>query len=175
MFWPADLSKREAELSIIPKLLETQDQFIAILSVPVADLEKLFEVVNASTLSANLFLKHLVVLADFGGEMIQRVNSRFDSLFPAGEMQYFLNGNPVSYQFKQLPVTRLNNESLRISGKRLLEKHSMNELLQDVVALLLFGSSSNDEQISSILSKCEIGSYLGQPDKLAKFIKQRYI
>ncbi|MEH2092430.1 MULTISPECIES: hypothetical protein [unclassified Nostoc] len=36
MFWPSELSRQEAELSIIPKLIETQDQFIAILSKAVA-------------------------------------------------------------------------------------------------------------------------------------------
>jgi hypothetical protein len=31
IFWPSDLSQEEAKLSILPKLLETQEQFIAIL------------------------------------------------------------------------------------------------------------------------------------------------
>jgi len=30
-FWPDELAQKEAELSIIPKLLETQDNFISIL------------------------------------------------------------------------------------------------------------------------------------------------
>jgi hypothetical protein len=37
MFWPSDLSQKQAELSIIPKLIETQEEFIAILSVPVSE------------------------------------------------------------------------------------------------------------------------------------------
>ncbi|GAB6286543.1 MAG: hypothetical protein STSR0009_27440 [Methanoregula sp.] len=28
MFWPTEISEREAEISILPKLIETQDQFI---------------------------------------------------------------------------------------------------------------------------------------------------
>ena len=59
MFWPADLSQQEAELSIIPKLLETQEEFISILSVKVNDLNGLFQVIDAATLSGNMFLKHL--------------------------------------------------------------------------------------------------------------------
>lgn len=50
MFWPSDLSQKEAELSIIPKLLETQDQFIAILSISVSSLEALFQILNSSNL-----------------------------------------------------------------------------------------------------------------------------
>jgi hypothetical protein len=69
MFWSSELSKQEAELSIIPKLLETQDQFIGILSISVSNLDGLFQIVESSNLPANIFLKHLIVLADFGGEM----------------------------------------------------------------------------------------------------------
>ena len=65
-FWPAELSELESKISVIPLLLKTQDQFIALLSVPSKSLEKLFEIVESSTLKLNLFLKHLVILADFG-------------------------------------------------------------------------------------------------------------
>jgi len=92
-FWPQELSQQEAELSIIPKLLDTQDDFISILRVPVADIDGIFGIVDTSTLPANLFLKHLVVLADFGGEMLQRVNKQFQSLFPEKTLAYLWTTN----------------------------------------------------------------------------------
>jgi hypothetical protein len=92
MFWPSELSEEAAKLSVIPLLLKTQDEFIAILSVPVPDLRNLFQIVNASSFSGNLFLKHLVILADFGGEQLQRINSSFEMLFPSGKMEYLWNG-----------------------------------------------------------------------------------
>lgn len=176
LFWPQELSQKEAELSVIPKLLETQDQFISILSINVSDLEGLFQVINASSLPANLFLKHLVVLADFGGEMLQRINNEFASLFPSKQLDYLWDSQQRTYQFKQLPVTgNLSNNKLGVAGKNLLEKRPLSDLLQDVVALLLLGSASIDENVANVLAKCEISNYLGQPDKLEKFIKQRYI
>jgi hypothetical protein len=176
MFWPSDLSQQEAELSIIPKLLETQDEFISILSVKVNDVNGLFQVVNAATLSANMFLKHLVVLADFGGEMLQRLNSQFNFLFPSKRLDYIWNTQTLSYQFESLPVTgKLNNEKLGINGKKLLEKQDLSRLHKDIIAVLLFGSTSSNETSAHVLAKCEISNYLGQPDKLDKFIKQRYI
>lgn len=39
MFWPPEISEEAAKLSVIPILLETQDEFIAILSVPVPNLK----------------------------------------------------------------------------------------------------------------------------------------
>ncbi len=92
MFWPSELSQKEAELSVIPRLLETQDQFIAILSVDVLILDDLFQIINSSKLPANMFVKHLTVIADFGGEMLQRVNSQFGLIFPASDMKYLWNG-----------------------------------------------------------------------------------
>lgn len=175
LFWPEELSQKAATLSVIPKLLETQDQFIAILSLRVRDLESLFSVIQSSELSANLFLKHLVVLSDFGGEMLQRVNSEFSSFFPNREMIYLWNGEERTYRFKALPVKALTNARLGISGKRLLAPMPLNELHQDVIALLLLGGASIDETVAQWLERCEVSAYLGKPDELTKFIKQRYI
>jgi hypothetical protein len=176
MFWPAELSQKEAELSVIPKLIETQDDFIAILAVKVPDLNGLFTIINTSTFPANLFLKHLAVLADFGGEMLQRVNREFTLLFPAGELDYFWNDEQRTYRLTSLPLTgNLSNDRLGINGKRLIEERPLTDLLKDVIALLTFGSASTSEYAAQVLAKCEIGNYLGEPDKLEQFIKQRYI
>ncbi|MDJ0515618.1 MAG: hypothetical protein QNJ74_04905 [Trichodesmium sp. MO_231.B1] len=64
----------EAELSIMPLLLKTQEKFIKILSIDILELEDLFTIVNSSVLSGNLFVKHLVIMADFGGEMLKRIS-----------------------------------------------------------------------------------------------------
>ena len=110
IFWPSELSKKEAELSIIPKLLETQEQFIAILSVSVSSLNGLFQIIDSSNLQANLFLKHLIVLADFGGEMLQRLNTQFNSILPSRRLDYLWNGENYCYIFRILPVKgQLNN------------------------------------------------------------------
>ncbi len=175
MFWPYELSEEAAKLSVIPKLLETQDEFIAILGVPVPDMYSLFKVITASSFSANLFLKHLIILADFWGEQLQRVNSNFSMLFPDNRIEYYWNGNLHSYKFQELPVSNLTNTKLGVSSKKLLKKRKLDALLQDVAAILLFGGASTNSSTSEILSKCEVGEYVGQPDKLAQFIKQRYI
>ena len=176
MFWPAELSQQEADRSVIPKLLETQDQFIAILSVDVSSLEAFFNVVESSKLSNNLFLKHMVVLADFSGEMLQRINRAFSELFPSKILYYTWDNQPYSYQFTTLPIQGvLNNNRLRISGRTLLEDYPVDGLFKDVVVLLLHGSTSTDEHVAEVLTKCEIGSYLGKPGQLAQYMRQRYI
>jgi hypothetical protein len=175
-FWPEDLSEKEAEVSIIPMLLATQDQFIAILAVDTDDLDRFFEVIKASSLSPNLFLKHLVVLSDFGGEMLQRVNSQFDFLFPNKTLKFVWNSKKDIYTFKKLPLKGiLNNDKLGLSGKKLLEKVELSDLHKDIISLLLLGSACVVEHTAQILEKCEISNYLGNLEKLNKFIKERYI
>jgi len=176
-FWPSELSEMEAKLSVIPLLLKTQDQFISIISVETPDLDRLFDIVEASSLSANLFLKHLVILADYGGEMLQRVSNEFLTLFPARELRYNWCGRQQAYAFKALPNRKFSNPALKIDGKELLNKYPLDDLQRDAIALLLFGSAYSDDnqEVASTLSKCEIGEYLGKPDELATFIKQRYI
>jgi hypothetical protein len=167
----------EANISVIPLLLKTQDQFIHILSIETDELDKLFDIIEASSLTANLFLKHLVILADFGGEMLKRVSREFDLLFPDGKLNYVWRDQERSYGFKVLPRKKFSNTSLNIDGKKLFVNHPLNDLQRDAVTLLLFGSGYSDEdlEVASTLAKCEIGNYLGKPDELATFIKQRYI
>ena len=47
-WWPKQLESEAAELSVIPKLLETQDKFISILKLAGGEPEQIFEVINAS-------------------------------------------------------------------------------------------------------------------------------
>lgn len=176
-FWPAELSELEAKLSVVPLLLETQDQFISVISVKTPNLDGLFKILAASSLSANLFLKHLAILADFGGEPLQRVSREFKRLFPGGKLNYYWQGKPHRYTFQSMPHSKFSNQSLHIDGRHLVEQHPLDDLKRDAIALLLFGSaySGEDQEVAEALVKCEIGDYLGKPDELTNFIKQRYI
>ena len=176
-FWPSELSEVEAKLSIIPLLLETQDLFISLIGAGAPTLDRLFAVIEASDLPSNLFLKHLAILADFGGEMLQRVSNEFATLFPNGELGYTWREEQWSYPFKALPKRKFSNKSLKIDGRELLKDYPFDDLQKDAIALLLFGSAYNDDnqEVASTLSKCEIGEYLGKLSELTTFIKQRYI
>lgn len=99
-FWPIEPSEQEADLSVIPVLLDTQEKFISILSVSVSHIENLFKIIESSDLTTNLFLKHLVILADFGGEILKRISNEFVNLFPQGQMIYYWQGQKRFYEFK---------------------------------------------------------------------------
>lgn len=175
-FWPAELSEIEANISVIPYLLKTQDQFLNIISIETPSLENLFTIIEASSLSANLFIKHLAILADFGGEMLQRVSREFRTLFPSSELNYLWHDQQQTYKFLALPKKKFSNSNLKIDGKELLNTYPLDDLGKDAIALLLFGSAYSDEksEVAIALSKCRIGQCLGQPNLVSKLVKQRY-
>ena len=131
-FWPSELSELEAKLSIIPLLVSTQDIFIAVIGTGAKTLNGLFSIVEQSELPANLFLKHLSILADYGGEMLQRVSREFGNLFPDGQLNFIWGGKPQQYAFLSLPKRKLNSKALRIDGKEILKGISQDFLQQPV-------------------------------------------
>jgi len=141
------------------------------------DIDSLYSIIESTTLPANLFVKHLMVLSDMGGESFRRISREFKMLFPHGELKYTWRGDNYTYNFKALPDNHLNNITLRVDGKRLPIPSPLSDRHKDAIAIMMFGSIYSDEgeETSSILLKGEIGDYLGKPDKLKPFAEQRYI
>lgn len=115
-WWPENIVSLEAASSIIPTLVRTQDQFISILTLSDSNNpNSIFAVMEAANFPANLFLKHLMVLTDFGSEPLQRVNRDFNIYFPNGELVYAVNGQAVQYCFTALPARgSLTNKKIRM-------------------------------------------------------------
>lgn len=178
-WWPKALEEKVAEISAVPKLLETQDSFISILKLSGDYPEQIFGLIEAGNLSPNLFLKHLVVLADFGGELIKRLGREFENIFSLENyedrrLHFSLRGKLHDYTFKALPVSGLSNNKLKIDGKSILEDGELNDITRDMIMLLLFGGLSNKSDLAN-LERCNIGSILGEPEALDTYIKQKYL
>ena len=174
--WSSELSEIEANLSVIPLLLKTQDRFISLIGIQTPNLDRFFRVVELVGFPANLFLKHLAILADCDGEMLQRVSSEFATLFPAGELRYRWRDEPCSYSFRALPKRKFSNTALGLDGKGLRNEHPLDDLQKDAIVLLLFGSfhSSNASEIAASLAKCSLGKLLGEPALTSQVVRQRY-
>lgn len=176
-FWPQEIAEKEKTSSIIPKLIETQDKFISLLNISDANPFKWKEtLLNTKTLSANLFLKHLIVLSDIGGEKIMRFKKELPNSFKNG-MDFIWDNKNYKYSFQTLTdKSTWNNKNLSVDGEGLTEAVDLNPIMEDVCMLLLFGGSSINEEIpSDITGKCIIGTMLGKTDELETFVKQRYI
>ena len=177
-WWPAHITDRNAKISIIPQLLKSQAKFLSLLNLSKDNPYQVFELIDAAKFPANLFLKHLSVLADYGGEPIQRLGRAFDSLFLNSDGKYRIKfhwkSNAYTYEFKHLPIKGLSNSKLAIDGNGLATQTSLTELYQDMIVLLMFGAAS-DASNEAGLASCEIGMLLGEDELLTKYVTQRYI
>ncbi len=62
-------------------------------------------------------------------------------------MKYYWKSSQRIYKFQALPTKTLSNQTLKINGKYLFVKHSLDERQKDTIALLFFGNSySNANQ-----------------------------
>src|SRR3989338_6612297 len=164
-WWPKALEAQVAGVSAIPKLIATQEQFISILKLSGKTPLQIFDVLGASKLSVNLFLKLLVVLADYGGEMIKRLGREFAEVFPFDPktkchyMQYIMAEKSHRYDFQMLPVKGLGNTKLKIDGAAIAKEIALDGLYQDMVMILMYGSTSDVAHLAG-LEKCEVGVLL---------------
>ena len=176
------MSEMEASASIIPTLIRTQEEFVSLLKLSGKTPYAIFDVLASAGLPGNLLLKHLVVLSDIGGESLQRIGSQFASLFPKDDstgryyFEFVWKEQQYRYDFEALPVASLTNTRLGIDGPNLLKDIPLSPLHKDVAALLLFGSTYVNEEIAeTTFAKCEVGTLLGLPEEIDRYVDQRYI
>ncbi len=179
LWWPENLHEANSNISVIPKLLKTQDDFLRIISLSKDNPYHVFDILNAAKFPANLFLKHLCILANYGGEPIQRLGRTFHSIFKDNSGNYSIifiwESEAYSYQFKTLPIKGLlGNKKLFIDSDGLTESKPLSDLYEDMIVLLMFGSTSTVSEEAG-LSSCEIGTLLGKDKILENYVKQRYI
>ncbi len=178
LFWPKELLDREGLASIIPGLVGTQDKFISILDIADKSPDAWKHVLTASSgLKANVFLKHLMVLADVGGEMLMRLRPEFAKIFPDKSMAFEWQGKTHRYQFKEIIGKRsLGNKALFVDGPAIAQGHELTSSMEDVTMLLLFGAAVVNAPLPQMIGeKCMIGSLIGKKAELQRFVKQRYI
>jgi len=176
-FWPANIAQSEKNSSIIPKLIETQDKFISLLNIADSNPYSWKEALNTSSLKPNLFLKHLIVLTDIGGEKLMRFKKELPSLI-GDKLIFIWKGVAYDYQFKSFSQNKTwSNTNLFVDGEGIDLTPEMSPLMEDVCMLLLFGGSTLAETSmpEEILDKCVLGAMLGKNDELSNFVKQRYI
>ena len=177
-FWPTGLSKGEQKTSIIPKLLESQEKFIGILYIADISPTAWKDVLQATDgMPANLFLKHLMVLSDVGGEKLQRYRTNIHKFFPTGKMTFRWKNAEHIYRFHSLDTFSIwTNGALQVSGAGLGRPVSLSDAMDDVAMLLIHGGASMDPGLpDDLIAKCIIGSLIGQKRELDTFVRQRYI
>lgn len=171
LYWPRELSAGEAEV-VIARLLQTQEQFLGILSIADREPTSWKQVLSSCSLAPNLFLKHLVVLADVGGEIINRITP----LKQTQTLHFRWKNEEWEYHFKCAHNQKMSNSRLKIDTENLLREEPLNGCMEDMIMLVLFGGlSSNLALPEEVSERCSIGLLLGDRDAIERFIRPRYI
>ena len=176
-YWPKFIMEEVVKINPIPLLLETQDKFISILKCADRDPMAWLKVLESSSeLPPNLFLKHLMVLVDVGGERLSRFSKDLGNLFPKGGFEFYWHGKNYIYKFRD-HSPKWDNPNLKVDKNNLINSYPVTAGMTDVIMLLLWGSSirDNSKLPTEITDKCLIGQYIGLPEELEEFVKQRYI
>ena len=177
-FWPVALSRREQSTSIIPRLIESLEKFIGILYVADATPDAWKQVLRSTEgMPGNLFLKHLIVLADLSGETLKRFRTNAVKLFPDDNMRFRWKTKACSYAFQSLAGKQnWSNAALRVDGTGLSQEIDLSPAMEDVAMLLIHGGASLEPGLpDDILEHCIIGSLIGHKAELDSFVRQRYI
>lgn len=175
LYWPKLVATGASHAYIIPRLLETQDKFLAILILSDRDPFGWAKILQNTCLGGNVFLKHLMVLADVGSEQLQRLKQKF----PFGtKLEFLWKNNEYKYKFKKIntdQVGKLTNKELQVHDLSMAQP--LTPLQKDVAMILLFGGLVKDlpSDFEWLGDKCTIGDLLGDEPRLRDYIKQRYI
>jgi hypothetical protein len=179
-WWPKALEAEVAAQSAVQLLLATQEKFLGILKLSGNAPEQVFAVLEAAEMPANLFLKHLVTLADYGGEAIQRLGREFSTVFPMDVtehkhyFEFLFNSKPHRYTFQALPIKGLGNTKLHLDGVAISRQFTISPLYRDMIMILLYAATSEQAHLAA-LEKCEIGMLLGDEAALDKYVREKYI
>lgn len=174
LFCPRELFQtRQADTpQLISNLLETQETFLSILAIANKEYDSWRRILEETSLPANLFLKHLMILADVGGEILKRLTPFRE----ASEISFVWKGKRCSYSIKAICDKQVGNNSLRITTRHVLRPTPLTSEMEDFVMFLLFaGLADNFVLPADIQNRCTIGLLLGNRHEIERFIKHRYI
>ena len=178
LFWPSELVRAEEKCSIIPLLIKTQDKFISILHVSDKSPTSWKSVLSTTKhFATNLFLKHLIILTDLGGEKLKRFKSELPAVFQDNKMYFAWGGKEFVHEFETLgKKCSWDNKNLAIDGATILKPTDLTPAMEDVIMILMHGAASTNPGLPDVIgNRCVIGTLLGDKAALDTFVRQRYI
>lgn len=178
LHWPKELLERLADQSPIHKILSTQDKFLGLLKVADKTPTAWLEVLQLTELPGNVFLKHLMILADLGGEALNKLTP-LEHYFPNAQMEYHWRDKDYLHSFiGAAGETSLANGTLKVDTASLISSVPLNPKMIDVAMLILFAGVSKNatsDFSEEVRGKAIIGNLLGKPDAIETFVSQNYI
>jgi hypothetical protein len=160
---------------------QMQEKFIAALMLLSKSPAQVFELIEASDLPPNVFLLHLMLIADHQGELISRLGDNFKVAFPydAATKKYFFRfvfaGKRKRYIFKALPLNIRSGASINIDTLMRLNEHAFDDMAKDLMMILLYaGGKFAFANTRAPLERFNIGKLIGKTREIERYVRQRY-
>jgi hypothetical protein len=167
LYWPQELREKAVSTQVMTRLLETQETFVSILKVADASPTSWEQVLSGCSLAPNLFLKHLMILADVSGEILKRITP-----LKQGVMQYAWRGTRYNYEFQSISRKRISNSLLKVDTKHLLDRTELQLMMKDIVMLIMHGGASlNVDLPNELQERCVLGGLLGNHEAIERFVR----
>ena len=184
LWWPREV--RERATSPADPLRESLSRFLEVLSQSSfgESPKDILTRAKKSKLHPNIFLKHSCVLADFGGETIQRVSGAGAPFFLTNTQGYgflyLVAGSEAWLSFSEIGQRRLSNGNLHLETKNLFAPTDLIlEGMCDITGWLYYGRSAKDHNILGLaedLLDIDLGQLLGKPiPEIERLITGRYL
>lgn len=178
-WWPAEIKSAVAIESPSVLLEQTLNQFCEILVGLPTEATQLRNSLKEIDMPLNLFLKHLVVLADFGGEKISRIHTKRADLFtrrPNGaDLVIEINGEVFQLEVDTFANTkRVNNRVLGLDGKGLVGNSPDPRLLEDLILIVLLAGYTRTGEVDALLD-LDLYKFVNNRDLLDTFLRSRYL
>lgn len=174
-WWPKDLSRDPESIRL---LVATQDKFLSLLKLSRSEPSCFLRLIKASDLPANLVLKHLCLLADYGGEKIKRLAKEFNKLFATGVLEYDFEGQRGTWSFSKdiraKPGRLLSNFALGLDGEGIVTSKQASPAVDDLIVILCYAGFSINI-VDGAFESATIAQYFGKPDAVELFVRTRYI
>lgn len=177
--WPQDLRIEVAKTAPTIILHETFNDFVVFLESAPSNPTDFRKHIASWTHGFNLLLKHIMILSNFTGEQIKRLNTQKTDLIDPADP--YLNVSLESGNYKvDLKAFidesgTVDNKKLKIDGAQLTDKFAQTNLVTDLIVLLSFGAFSNNVEIANILNRCDLGRLYGNPELINEFLLSRYL
>ena len=178
LHWPDEIRDEVAKVSVLPTLLDTQDHFTSLLTLGDSAPDSWKSLLTQTdSLAGPVFLKHMMVLSDLGGEALNKL-APVQRYFPEGKMTFVWKEQEYTYLFKELHrSSSAHNSKLGVTEKKIAEGlNSLSPIAEDVIMLIFHGGSAVGATLPpEVMEKCTLGRLLGDPNELREFIQQAYL
>jgi hypothetical protein len=176
-WWPKEILDTASSSSSILLLKETHSDFLRYLANIPTEVERVREFLSSIPMSFNVFLKHLLIIADFGGEKVKRIHLDRSKLFDT-ETGFHVSIDGIEYFIsidEFLTSKSVTNSKLKIDGKNIFNSTNATALQIDLALIVLFGNYATNPNLASALESCDMFQFAGQEKQLHDFTSSRYL